>query len=77
MIFGKKGSELEPLLIDGRPLLPNEIALYVAMDGEPSDSLKRILTVLSVHHGLNIGVIRVRGKGLSILAGSDASQRLR
>ena len=46
-------------LCRGRRLQPNRIALYAALDSEPSVSLRAALSELAEHHNLSIGVILV------------------
>lgn len=59
----------------GRPLRPEEIALFVAFNGELSPILRQTITALDVHHDLRIGAIRVAGGKASVLAGADLTQR--
>jgi len=44
----------------GRKIKPQEIKLFVAVDGEVEKSLHEIVSTLRTHHKLNIGIIRVR-----------------
>lgn len=44
----------------GRKIKPQEIGLYVAVDGEVERSLLEIINVMRTHHKLNIGVIQVK-----------------
>lgn len=46
----------------GRKLQPHQIGLFIALDNEPSDSLKSTLSVLEAKHDLKIGVISVLGR---------------
>ena len=46
----------------GRKLRPEQIALCVALDGEPSTALKSALEALAQHHKLNIKVVSVLGR---------------
>jgi hypothetical protein len=46
----------------GRKLRPEQIALFVALDGEPSAALKSALEALAQHHKLNIRVVSVLGR---------------
>jgi hypothetical protein len=48
-------------LCKGRRLRPGCIALYAALDSEPSTALKAALAELAEHHRLNIGAISVLG----------------
>lgn len=43
----------------GRRIRPDQIALYAALDVEPSPGLKRTLTLLSREHDLDVGVVSV------------------
>jgi adenylyl- and sulfurtransferase ThiI len=46
----------------GRKVRPEQIALFVALDGEPSTALKSALKALAQHHKLNIRVVSVLGR---------------
>jgi hypothetical protein len=46
-------------LCKGRPLRPEQVALYVALDSEPGVALKGALAELARHHSLVVGVISV------------------
>ena len=48
-----------PLMGEGRFLRPDEIGLFVAVDGKVESSLSLIVSTLRQYHGLNIGVIQV------------------
>lgn len=43
----------------GRKIQPEEIRLYVAIDGEPHQALEPTLLALRKHHGIKIGLIQV------------------
>jgi hypothetical protein len=43
----------------GIKLKPEDIALFVAIDGAPSKTLRRIITLLRDKHDLDIGILRV------------------
>ena len=48
-----------PLMTQGRRLRPDEIRLFVAVDGQVEESLSLIVKTLRDYHGLNIRVIQV------------------
>ena len=43
----------------GRKIMPKQIAMYIALDAEPSPGLMSTLTVLKSEHELSIGVVSV------------------
>lgn len=53
---------------EGTKLGPEEIKLFVALDGDPPHSLRLALDVLKNHHGLNIGLIVVRDGTIDVAA---------
>ena len=55
-----------PLMQEGRCLRPNEIGLFVAVDGKVEPSLLLIVSTLKKHHGLNIGVIQVSDSTITV-----------
>jgi hypothetical protein len=50
-------SEAWKVLQKGRKLKPDQIAMFVAIDGPPSDSLKAAVDLLSSEHNLKVGII--------------------
>lgn len=46
----------------GRKLRADQIRLLVALDGKPADSLKTLLQLLHVEHGIDMGVVSVLKK---------------
>lgn len=56
-----------PEMKKGTLILPKEIGLYIAVDGEIEKSLERIVSILRTHHNLNIGVIQVVGNTIQLL----------
>jgi hypothetical protein len=44
----------------GKPLLPHQLSLFIALDDEPHKFLREILDALQRHHGLSIGLVIVR-----------------
>lgn len=72
----RASTPLMEILHEGRPLRPAEVALYVATDGEPSEPLKQILTILAIHHQLQIGAIRVDADTIRVLVGGDVTKRM-
>ncbi len=56
------------VLQSGRKLRPRELALFVALDAEPRESLATVLAVLRRHHGLDVRVIlATRGSKATLL----------
>ena len=55
-----------PLMGEGRLLRPDEIGLYVAVDGKFEPSLSLIVSTLWQHHGLKIGMIQVSNGTISV-----------
>lgn len=49
-------------LCKGRTLKPSQVALYLALDMEPGNTLKSALSDLAQHHGLSVGVVSVLGR---------------
>jgi len=43
----------------GRRIKAHQIALFIAMDGEPLRALVSALEALAVHYGLDVGIISV------------------
>jgi hypothetical protein len=52
--------EAMELLRHGKSVTPEEIALFIALDGEPHHVLQPLLGNLRERHGLNIGLVVVR-----------------
>ena len=46
----------------GRRLKPKQIAMYIALDAEPSPGLVSALTVIKSEHALSIGVVSVHAR---------------
>ena len=62
----RKGAGDGPL-IQGKPLDPGEIGLFIAMDQQPHPSLMPTLAALRLHNGIQIGVLVVsEGKITSV-----------
>lgn len=43
----------------GRKVRPEQVGMYIAINGEPPVALKSSLTTLAEHHGLEIGIVSV------------------
>jgi hypothetical protein len=50
----------------GERIRPEEIGLYVAVDGDVEPSLSLIVSTLRSHHRLNIGVIQVARDSMAL-----------
>ena len=54
-------------LVVGRRLNPKEVALFVALDGEPHHVLEPLLRMLREYHRLKIGVVLVQDGKIEML----------
>ena len=59
MCGGINRKRATPIIMQGEKLRPEEIGLYIAIDGDAKQSLLHITSVLKEHHNLSIGVIQV------------------
>lgn len=55
------------LLCKGTPVMPDEIALYIATDGPPGPQLKIAVELLSKRYKLHIGLIQASKRGIQVI----------
>ena len=55
------------VLYSGDRLMPHEIKLFVALDGDAHRALKPTVDALRIFHGINIGIAVTRGKSITVV----------
>lgn len=62
-----KRDEAFPKMEQGERIKPDEIGLFIAVDGDPERSLMQIVATLKETHKLNIGILRVKNNKIELL----------
>ncbi len=62
-------------LYEGTRLTPQEVRLFVALDGDAHRGLGPTLRALRDHHGLPIGLVLVKDGAIKLVSGTDALAR--
>ena len=63
----RTAEEAWDIVRDGTPVERDQIALYVATDGAPSNQILRAIELLAEHHNLQIGLIQVTGNKIKVI----------